>query len=102
VKTTDRPALLDMDEMLDSGPTRRQLDYWSTKHYLRPDTASPGSGYKRRWPAAEQDIARLMVRLINAGLAVEVAAAAARNRVERGLTEIAIADGIILWLPETA
>lgn len=100
--TAEEPVMLNMDEMLSAGLTRRQLDYWATKGWLRPTAASPGSGYPRHWPAAEQDVARLMLRLISAGLAVDVAAAAARVAIEHDQDDISIADGVTLSVREVA
>jgi hypothetical protein len=99
---TATAEFIDMDEMLTTGLTVRQLDYWATKHYLRPVEASPGSGFKRRWPAVEREVARLMLRLITAGLAVDVAAAAARVAIEQDIDEVNIADGITIALREVA
>ena len=56
----------------------RQLDYWTRRGYLRPDVPDVGTGYVRTWPREECDVARLMQRLIRAGLSVSKAAKVAR------------------------
>lgn len=91
-----------LGQMLATGLTRRQVDYWATRGYLRPVKTSPGSGASRRWPAVERDVARLMARLTQAGLAPDVAAPTARVVVEHALDEIAIADGITIAVREVA
>lgn len=92
---TARPVeYVDLDQMLATGLTARQLDYWATKGYLQPTKANPGSGFQRRWPTSERDVAALMVRLVKAGLAVNIAASVAREVVETGMPEASIADGI--------
>lgn len=88
------------DEMLDAGLTARQVDYWARKGYLRPLQVATGHGVPRQWPALERDIARVMARLIAAGLAVDVAAASARLAVEHDLADISIGDGVTLSLRE--
>lgn len=97
---TEAPEFLESHEMITAGLSPRQLDHWATKHYLRPDTASPGSGYPRRWPLAEYDVARLMVRLIAAGLTVDAASIAARVAIEQRLDQVVLADGITLTVRE--
>lgn len=87
-------------DMLGLGLSARQVDYWTRQGYLKSVERKPdaGSGIRRYWPVAEQSIARLMVRLIAVGLSVEVAAKAAREAIESGATEIALADGVsITW-----
>lgn len=96
----DAPEFVDLGELLDIGLTRRQVDYWATRGYLRPVKAKPGYGYPRQWPLIELDVARLMMRLTNAGLAVAVAAATARVAIVQRLEEISLADGIKLTVRE--
>lgn len=100
--TTEVAGMLNMEEMLAAGLTPRQLHYWATKGWLRPTTASPGTGNRRHWPAPEKDIARLMVRLLGAGLTIDVAAAAARVVVEHGQDQVTIGDGVTISLREVA
>lgn len=100
--TATAPEFVTLDDMLTIGLTRRQVDHWATKGWLRPTKASPGSGIHREWPAVEREVARLMGRLVHAGLAVDVAAAAARVAVEQDMDEITIAEGITLALREVA
>jgi hypothetical protein len=90
------------DDMLDAGLTARQVDYWARKNYLRPVQVATGHGVPRQWPAVERDVARVMVRLINAGLSVDVAAGSARLAVEQDKAVISIGDGISLSLREVS
>jgi hypothetical protein len=83
-------------DMLKLGITARQVDYWTRQGYLRSTEPLPGSGHRRRWPLAEQSIARFMVVLIRSGIKVEVAAEAARQAVESGVTEFTLQEGVIL------
>jgi hypothetical protein len=96
--TTETAECVGLTEMLATGATLRQIDYWATKHYLRPAKSSPGSGHRRHWPAVEQDVAALMVRLTSAGLEPAVAAAAARCAIEHDQDTVTIADGITITL----
>ena len=59
---------VDGDALLATGLTYRKLDYWTRQGWLRPVQASQGSGYPRRWPVAERDVAAMMNRLVDAGL----------------------------------
>lgn len=72
-------------------PTYRQLDYWTSQGYLRPDVASPGSGYVRQWPAAERRIAATMARLTAAGIPPKVA-----HDVARAGGRLEIAPGVVV------
>jgi DNA-binding transcriptional MerR regulator len=75
----------------EAGITYRQLDHWARLGYLRPVQAG-GSGNAREWTRAEVNIARLMGRLVRAGVAVETAALFARASQARS----EIAPGV--WL----
>lgn len=99
---TTEPNHLSTEQMLTAGLTPRQLNYWVRRGYLRPETASPGTGSPRRWPPTEQDIARLMVRLTRAGLIPAIAASAARVAIEHGVTEIVLSDGIVVGVRDAA
>lgn len=63
--------------------TYRRLDHWCSKGWLRPDHRG-GTGYARTFTGDEVQVARIMVRLIAAGLTPSAAA-----RIARGETEIA-------------
>lgn len=65
------------------GLTYRQLDYWTTKGYLHP-LHGTGSGIARVWPDEELAVARMMARLVGAGLTLALAA-----RVARGEEDVA-------------
>jgi DNA-binding transcriptional MerR regulator len=80
------------------GITYRQLDYWTRQGHLKPRQDAPSSGVPRKWPLAELEVARRMARLTDAGLAVERAAAFARESWPKG----EIAAGVTLAVTETA
>lgn len=68
------------DDMIAIGLTYRQLDYWTRAGHLKVvGDPTPGIGRKRAWPIGEVDVAALMLRLVNAGLDLEVAAQVARD-----------------------
>jgi DNA-binding transcriptional MerR regulator len=91
-------AAISSDDMLAAGISYRQLDYWCSKGYLRPDSASPGSGYARRFPPEEREIARLMVVLTKAGLEPKAAARAAREGVENDQPYGTLNDSVaVFW-----
>ena len=82
-----------------AGVTYRQLNYWAARGYLRPVRTGHGSGHPMLWPADEAAVARLMARLVAAGLVVDVAARVAREHVtspDRAAHELA--DGLELLL----
>ncbi len=88
------------DDMLAAGITYRQLDYWCKTGYLRPDSASPGSGYRRRFTPDEREVARLMLLLIDVGVEPAGAAKAARESVDCGLSYGLLSDRVaVIWRP---
>jgi DNA-binding transcriptional MerR regulator len=80
------------------GLTYRQLDHWSRVGYLRPEGNGRGSGSRRRWPAVEQRVARLMGRLTAAGMQADVAAVHAREAIELGAATAYLHLGDGIWL----
>ena len=89
------------DDMLAAGITYRQLDYWCKTGYLRPDSASPGSGYRRRFAPEERDVARLMLLLIEVGVEPAGAAKAAREGIDNGSSYGLLSDRVaVIWRPE--
>lgn len=88
------------DDMLAAGITYRQLDHWCKTGYLRPAVASPGSGYQRKFPPQEFQVARLMVLLVAVGVEPAAAARAAREGVENGQPYGLLSDDIaVIWKP---
>jgi DNA-binding transcriptional MerR regulator len=79
-----------------SGLTYRQLDYWTSRGLIRADENSPGSGHPRAWSDREMAIARVILRLTDAGVSLRVAAAAARSAVENADTSVELAPGIFI------
>lgn len=66
-------------ELVATGATYRQVDYWTRIGLITAEEPPPGSGHPRRWPASEVPTVAAMVRLIRAGLKLSAAARAARN-----------------------
>lgn len=65
------------------GVSYRQLDYWSTKGWLRP-TGGGSQGVARHWSEAELAVARTMGLLVGFGLKPAVAARVARGEQQIG------------------
>lgn len=74
--------------------TYRQLDFWCSKGWLRPDQRG-GSGYARTFSGDEARVARTMARLVAAGLKPDAA-----HRVARGEQELA--PGIVVLVDPPA
>jgi hypothetical protein len=55
------------------GLSFRRLDLWIRAGYLRPSGAGNGTGSRRTWPATEQAVAAIMLRLTAAGLTTRTA-----------------------------
>lgn len=70
-------------EVMDAtGLTYRQVDHWTRMGWLHTTDLGDdrhGSGYWRAFPRTEVRVARLMAAMVDAGLAVAVAADAARR-----------------------
>lgn len=78
-----------------TGVTGRQLDHWVRRGYIEADL--PGSGHHRVWPEDQVRRVRNLVRLTNAGVELEVAAAVA-SQLEEGQTEVDLGGGVTLEL----
>lgn len=78
-----------------TGVTGRQLDHWSRRGYI--DATLPGSGHHRQWSDEQVRRVRNLVRLTNAGVELEVAAAVA-SQLEEGQTEVDLGGGVTLEL----
>lgn len=81
-----------------SGISYRQLDHWTRTGRLHASTAAePGSGNARFYPASEIAVARLIKRLLDAGMQITVAHGLARDLSTTGT---ALLGGIRIYLPE--
>jgi hypothetical protein len=84
-----------LGDMLATGATYRQIDYWTRVGYLEPATPTPGSGTHREWTRHDLAVTRTILRLIRVGFRPEVAAdfakAAAAGR------DSACVDGVWVW-----
>lgn len=85
-------------ELLATGITYRQSDFWVRQGYLRPERRKgrAGTGFARRWPSGELAVAARMARLVTAGIAPEAAAKFARESWPEG----EIAPGVVLTVSE--
>lgn len=87
----------ELAEML--GMTYRRVDYWIRVGYLMVEDT--GSGYKREIPPREVEVAKLMNRLVLAGLTPGAAAVASRRMVMGQTTSSTLPhDVLVLILPE--
>ena len=64
------------------GLTYRMLDYWTRVGFLIADKNTPGSGYDRRWPIGEIDVAARILVWRAAGVKVRVAVQYAREGLD--------------------
>lgn len=97
----------------EAGITYRMLDYWSRTGRLRPatmvkgkhapvvaDITDGGSGWQRRYPAAEVKVAALMKRLLDVGICLPVAHDAARAHVEDPDEIVVLGPGLALIIED--
>lgn len=81
------------------GISYRRLDYWIRVGYLHAE-GQQGSGYRRVMDEKEILIARYMVRLLEAGLAVDGASIVARRMVydgaEDGIVSATLPGGVLI------
>jgi len=61
------------------GLTYRQIDYWTSRGYLRADSSNPGSGTDRTWLDGETHVASRMLALIEVGFRLGKAHELARS-----------------------
>jgi DNA-binding transcriptional MerR regulator len=78
------------------GASYRQLDYWVRRGYLRPEEATPGTGYARTWAPSELRVAARMARLVAAGLTL-----AAAEKVARASGPMDLGNGVWVGLSDT-
>lgn len=93
-----------LDEMLATGATYRQLDYWVRRGWLTPGRdrdsprGAPGSGYARVWTERDRRVAALIVRLSESGLSVPAAARYAIDGVEKRVSSVTSLHNVtIAW-----
>lgn len=92
------PESHSLAEMLATGATYRQLDYWARRGWLTSD--NPGSGHARRWTPRDRAVAHLMVRLGETGLRTDVAARVAADAADHGIASYSSEWGVtIMWRP---
>jgi hypothetical protein len=70
---------LELAELI--GVTYKQIDRWSVLGYIREEPRELGTGHKRTFRNGEVRIARIMGVLVSAGVAVPIAAKAARSAI---------------------
>lgn len=83
-----------------AGMTYRQLDYWTRRGVLFADHPTPGSGAQRVYPADEVPVACALVRLMAAGLPLDMAAELARRPIpaEGARDAVRVGRGVVLCL----
>lgn len=82
------PTVTAMQLVAESGLTYRMCDYFVRTGRLVPIVPAFGSGTQRRFTIAEAKIARIIRRLLDAGLCLPVAHDAARARKPGELVDI--------------
>lgn len=65
----------------EAGATRRQLEYWVEKGWVRPDAHAAERGRPRIFSGREMTVLSAMVRLVAAGFPAAKAAVIARKAV---------------------
>lgn len=96
------PGYTAVTELADElGVSYRQLDYWIRTEYLGCMRDGIGSGYPRMMTPQECEVARVMVRIMRAGLTPSAASVAARRMVTEEDTATTLPnDVLIVLLPE--
>lgn len=74
-----------------TGISYRQLDWWCTKGYLKPEQESTGPGSRRTFGADEVAVACRMVQMVESGVTPKLAAVAARA------TSVRLADDVYTY-----
>jgi hypothetical protein len=81
-----------------AGITYRQAGYWIRSGHIHVQTY--GSGTFIEIPPRELAVLSRMGRLVRTGLAVNVAAGAARFMTDRELAYAPLAGGVVIWIRE--
>jgi len=79
VSATEELPQASYQDLRQVGVSPRQIDIWTRYGFLITTTPRPGSGYARRWPVEELEVARRMVAYMQVGLSVRAANHAARH-----------------------
>jgi hypothetical protein len=79
------------------GITYRRLDYWVRRGLLRPANPHDGSGTQRGWTGRDYRLATAILGLTTAGLALDVAAAAAVAYVDEGVRTFTVGSVTFTW-----
>jgi hypothetical protein len=94
-------------DLIAVGLTRRQVDHWTKRGYLRAlEREQPGSGFPRRYHPDEVFVARAALRLCTAGLHVGKAAEIARGHLDSGSLSFRLDPAVVLvispdlWAPD--
>lgn len=95
---------LELTDLADTGVTYRQIDYWIRRGWLHPEHAGGSGGEPRRWSTTERAVAKLMARLVAAGVTPERAATLARRAVRNSEDDTALIDlgpglGLLIEVP---
>lgn len=80
-----------------TGLTYRQLDHWTRRGWLHEaERAGTGPGYRRRWLPGERDVADVMARLVDLGLAPDKAVTVARAATASAGGEVYCGGGVTI------
>lgn len=85
-----------LEDMLATGATYRQIDYWVRVGYLNPGNHAPGSGGVRRWSVRDLWMAYLMVRLGESGIGLVVAYRMASQAVDHDVWTYETPSGVTI------
>lgn len=88
-----------LDDMLATGATYRQLDYWYANGHLSPGGRRPpldGPGIPRTWSGRDRDVVELLVRLRAIGILLPLAADIARRLVDDHHDAVTVGEGITI------
>lgn len=77
--TTEACAVRTPDLLRESGLSPRQLTHWTDNGVLRPHREGKGQGFPRTWPPIEVEAARILARLLDAGLTMPAVVSALKS-----------------------
>lgn len=90
---TDSPGITGPVAATLAGVTYRQIHYWTVCGYLRPIRGG-GSGHDDTYPMTEIRVAARIRTLREAGIDLDVAAAAARTMIEDDVEVVTITNRV--------
>lgn len=92
------PDVVTLADMLATGATYRQLDWWARAGHLGDNPDGPGSGRQRRWTIADRDLVRLILAFSAHGFAIHRAVALAKMTLDPDQPNVATIGAMtITW-----